>query len=389
MSAELDDVQWVPVGKVGEVRMGKQLSPASSREDGTHFPYLRVANVLDGWIDYSDVNAMSFSLLERGKYELLPGDILLNEGQSLELVGRSAIYDGLPGKFCFQNTLIRFRGGPGVLPAYAQEIFKVWQRDGTFASIAKKTTSIAHLGGDRFAKLGFPLIPLARQRRIVEILESIADLERVSKAEMVKMRTVQDGTLANLLGGREVGNAKGDDFAKCGEVIKMTGGFPLMQAQPNPAGRYLIIGSSGQAGRGDRQITGGPTIVIGRVGEGGVGSVRFVTEPAWVTDNALWVREVSSGWIPEFISIYLSWCDLRKLRSQTGQPLITQSSINGIDIPRVSLAEQQRIVKFHDGWESGRDAARLYLEKLSSLRGGIVDNLLKGRVRPLVAPNAA
>ncbi|MGW1106671.1 restriction endonuclease subunit S [Streptomyces sp. NPDC002540] len=193
MSAEPNEICWVPVGEVGEVRMGKQLSPASSQADGMHAPYLRVANVLDGRIDYSDVKTMSFSPLERQKYGLEPGDILLNEGQSLELVGRSAIYDGPGGEYCFQNTLIRFRSRPSVVPAYAREVFRGWLNDGTFASIAKKTTSIAHLGGDRFAKLAFPLAPLVRQRRVVEILDAVTESERAVEAAIEKLRTVRSG----------------------------------------------------------------------------------------------------------------------------------------------------------------------------------------------------
>ncbi|MFI5769737.1 restriction endonuclease subunit S [Streptomyces sp. NPDC051658] len=391
MSAEPDEIRWVPVGEVGEVRMGKQLSPASSQADGMHAPYLRVANVLDGRIDYSDVKTMSFSPSERQKYGLEPGDILLNEGQSLELVGRSAIYDGPPGEYCFQNTLIRFRSGAGVVPAYAREVFRTWLNDGTFAAIAKKTTSIAHLGGDRFAKLVFPLVPLARQWRIVEILDALTESERVEQQNATKLRAVEAGTISALLGRqRSLGTDLGrEGYVTCGSVVKMAGGFPLGQAEVNPSGRYPIIGSSGQAGKGNRQFTGGPTIVIGRVGEGGVGSVRFVSEPAWVTDNALWVREFAPGWIPEFLSVYLDWCDLRKLRSQTGQPLITQGAINGVLIPRLDLVEQQRIVRVQQAWEGQRRVSCLHLNKLRTLRNGILEDLFSGKVRPAVAPTVA
>jgi len=141
---EADDIRWVPVGEVGEVRMGKQLSPAS-RAAGGQMPYLRVANVFEGRIDYTDVKAMGFSAAEKNNYLLRPGDILLNEGQeSLMVVGRSAVYDRDPDAFCFQNTLIRFRPGAMVLSEYAQAVFVKWRRSGVFASVAEKT-SISHL----------------------------------------------------------------------------------------------------------------------------------------------------------------------------------------------------------------------------------------------------
>lgn len=43
-------------------------------------PYLRVANVQDGWIDFSDVNRIPFSSRELPIYELRSRDILLAEG---------------------------------------------------------------------------------------------------------------------------------------------------------------------------------------------------------------------------------------------------------------------------------------------------------------------
>ena len=69
-------------------------------------PYLRVANVFDGFIDYIRCSRNGLHADREGRYSLLPGDVLLNEGQSLELVGRTAIYTEEPGRFCFQNTLI-------------------------------------------------------------------------------------------------------------------------------------------------------------------------------------------------------------------------------------------------------------------------------------------
>jgi type I restriction enzyme, S subunit len=106
---------WARVSDVGDVKLGRQRSP--EHHDGPHMrPYLRVANVYENRIDLSDVLRMNFSPEEFETYELRYGDILLNEGQSLEWVGRPAMYrDELPGA-CFQNTLVRFRSSPAVIP---------------------------------------------------------------------------------------------------------------------------------------------------------------------------------------------------------------------------------------------------------------------------------
>ena len=75
------------VDEAGRVTLGRQRAPQHER--GRHMrPYLRVANVYENRIDTSDVLRMNFEPEEIAVYELRAGDILLNEGQSPELVGR-------------------------------------------------------------------------------------------------------------------------------------------------------------------------------------------------------------------------------------------------------------------------------------------------------------
>ena len=66
---------------------------------------------------------MNFTDHEFERYALRPHDILLNEGQSLELIGRPAMYRGEVAGACFTNTLVRFRANVGVNPDYALAVF--------------------------------------------------------------------------------------------------------------------------------------------------------------------------------------------------------------------------------------------------------------------------
>lgn len=163
---------WIkaPVNHFGEVAAGRQRSP--SFIDGQMRPYLRVANVFEARIDVSDVNEMLFTDAEYVRYKLEVGDILLNEGQSTELVGRPAMYQGLPENCCFQNTLVRFKANEKACPHYALQRFLLCLYDGTFQKISKKTTSIAHLGVSRFADLVLSWPPLPEQKKIAQILST-------------------------------------------------------------------------------------------------------------------------------------------------------------------------------------------------------------------------
>lgn len=189
-----DGWAWARVSEVGEVQLGRQRAP--QHHNGPHMrPYLRVANVYEDRLNLSDVMEMNFAPREFETYRLKAGDILLNEGQSLELVGRPAMYRGeIPGA-CFQNRLVRFRSGDAVNPRFAMVVFRAYLHSGRFQKIARWTTNIAHLGAERFAALEFPLPPLAEQQRIVAEIEKqfsrldvgVSALKRV-QAELKRYR---------------------------------------------------------------------------------------------------------------------------------------------------------------------------------------------------------
>ena len=78
--------QLTTIANAGEIQIGKARSPRSHSGSNMR-PYLRVANVQENRIDTTDIYEMNFSPAEFEKYKLISGDVLLNEGQSPELVG--------------------------------------------------------------------------------------------------------------------------------------------------------------------------------------------------------------------------------------------------------------------------------------------------------------
>ena len=87
-------------------------------------PYLRVANVFEDRIDLTSLMEMDFPPKEYSRFRLVKGDILLNEGQSPELLGRPAMYRGEPSEVAFTDTLLRFRARSDILPEWALLVFR-------------------------------------------------------------------------------------------------------------------------------------------------------------------------------------------------------------------------------------------------------------------------
>jgi type I restriction enzyme S subunit len=189
------------IKEFGHVSAGRQRSPNFT--EGVVRPYLRVANVYEAFIDTSDINEMPFTDKEFERYKLEPGDILLNEGQSTELVGRPAMYQGEPANCCFQNTLVRFKAGDRVNANYALQRFLQCLYDGTFQSISKKTTSIAHLGVSRFADLKLAWPPLPEQKKIAQILSTWDKAITTTEQLLANSQQQKKSLIQQLLTGKK------------------------------------------------------------------------------------------------------------------------------------------------------------------------------------------
>lgn len=185
---------WIKVAQAGSIQLGRQRTPKDHA--GPHMrPYLRVANVYEDRISVADVKMMNFTPGEFENFRLRYGDILLNEGQSLELVGRPAMYRNEVEDCCFQNTLIRFVSGDAVSSDYALLVFLNYLHSGRFQRIAKITTNIAHLGAGRLSDVEFPLPPLAEQQEIVRRYR----LYRESTDELILKPSVLHGLRQSIL----------------------------------------------------------------------------------------------------------------------------------------------------------------------------------------------
>lgn len=194
-------IAWksLKVSDVGSVQLGRQRAPKYHRGDNMR-PYLRVQNVFEARLDLSDVMEMEFSDADYRRYKLSYGDILLNEGQSPQYLGRPAMFrDELPGA-CFTNSLIRFRAKLDILDReYALLVFRHYMRSGRFAKEGSITTNIAHLSAGKFANIEFSLPPLPEQQEIIRRVEALfAFADRIEARLAITQKTVERLTPATL-----------------------------------------------------------------------------------------------------------------------------------------------------------------------------------------------
>ncbi|MEZ5271739.1 MAG: hypothetical protein R2694_05450 [Ilumatobacteraceae bacterium] len=166
---ELTGHPAVPVRHLASISGGLTLGGATVRGAEVRRPYLRVANVQDGYLDLGDVAEIDVSPEQARRFALQDGDVLMLEGNgNPDNLGRGTIWRSeIPG--CLhQNHIHAVRPDRSLL---VPEFFNFVVR--TPFARSELTggggqVSIATLSKSDIAALRLPLPPIAKQRAIVD-----------------------------------------------------------------------------------------------------------------------------------------------------------------------------------------------------------------------------
>ncbi|MBQ1019832.1 restriction endonuclease subunit S [Micromonospora sp. D93] len=170
---------------VADIRLGTQLQ--SRITDGIRLPYLRAANVQRGFLDLKNVKTMFVTKEQAERLQLIGGDLLFVEGNSLEEVGRVAAWHG-DNPTIIQNALIRVRLATDRLDRdFVMLWFNTSAGNGYIRRHATTTSgSLWHIGAGKLANAPIPLPPINVQRQIVaahrQTLQRAGEAKRKSAA---------------------------------------------------------------------------------------------------------------------------------------------------------------------------------------------------------------
>ena len=201
------------VSEIAEVRGGIQKQPMRTPKQNA-YPYLRVANVLRGRLDLSNVAQFELFPGELETFSLQPGDVLIVEGNgSISEIGRSALWNGEIADCVHQNHIIRVRPH-GCLSRYFDIYWNSPVGIRNVTTTAVTTSGLYSLSTGKIGRLAVPVPPLSEQQEIVrrvDALFALADrIEQRVAAATARADRVTQAVLAKAFRGelveREVGN---------------------------------------------------------------------------------------------------------------------------------------------------------------------------------------
>jgi type I restriction enzyme S subunit len=190
---------------------------ASGARDPDGTIQMRMNNVTtDGNLDWTSFIRVPTSQKQIDKYQLQQGDVLFNNTNSPELVGKTTAFDGHTEPVVFSNHFIRLRVDETKLdPWYlARWLTKQWQLK-VFERLCTRWVNQASVRKDDLLALEVPLPPLPEQQRIAEVLSKADRLRRLRCTARELSDTYLQSVFLEMFGD-PVSNPRGWEIHKLG-----------------------------------------------------------------------------------------------------------------------------------------------------------------------------
>lgn len=189
---------WVTLDEIANIGSGISVSQSRKVNNPIELPYLRVANVLRGYLDLREVKKIRIEKSRVSDYLLRRGDILFTEGGDRDKLGRGWIWEGQIPRCVHQNHVFRARLIDPTL--ISSKLVSFWGNSfgqQFFITHGKQTTNLASINRSVLGKLPIPVAPLEEQ---VEILREVE--QRLAAAERLRATIGQQQVRSTIIRNR-------------------------------------------------------------------------------------------------------------------------------------------------------------------------------------------
>lgn len=401
-------------------------------EEGKGYPITRIETISEERIDTSRLGYVKPSdLKDRDikEYRIIIGDILFSHINSLEHIGKTAIYEGIPDFLLHGMNLLLLRPNKNKIhPKFLLYLLRLFREKGIFWALSKKAVNQASINQTELGKLIIFLPSLDEQKAIAHVLstvdkaiqridEAISHIERLKKGlmqtlltggighkefketeigripkewEVVKLRDIAEKSSNSFVDGPFGSNLKVRDFTNSG--------IPVIQLHNIGEGffddRDIKYISREKFNKLIRHETRPYDIVIAKIGDtqgdGRNPIARACIVPKkfdqyMIVADCVRLRPDINIVNPHFLQFAINSKMVRKqavaLAKGTTRKRINLSEIKTLKIPLPPLPEQQKIAEILSTVDMVLRLKREKKEKLVNMKKGIMDLLLTGKIR--------
>jgi len=353
-------VRWGEV--VTHIQSGFACSKKYETKNG--IPHLRPNNIgFNGELDLSKLVHIPAEIVDLTKYSLKKGDVLFNNTNSKELVGRAALITQ-DLDYGFSNHITRLRVNKELItPLWMVLTVNYLWLQGYFLKICQKWIGQAGVNTKMLKSIQIPLPPLPEQKRIVARIEAlfskIDEIKRLRKEANDLAKTLLQSALHEVF-------SKADEkewrWVRLGEVVQLINGkafrpsewsdtgLPIIRIQnlndPNKPFNYcnfkvprkyiidngdILLSWSGTPGTsfGAHKWNRGKGVLNQHI-------FKVIFKKEWEVNKDYFVYSVNHK-LNELI---------QKAHGGVGLQHVTKKKIQELQIPLPSLPEQKRIIAY-------------------------------------------
>ena len=216
-----------------------------NQDTETSYPLIKMGNVGRGMFDVSKVEYIPEQVHPDPSHLLNDGDVLFNTRNTLDLVGKVAIWQAdLPIAY-YNSNLMRLDFDPEFIASnsYMNYALNSDRLISELRMLATGTTSVAAIYTRDLVRLAMIIPPLPEQRAIAEALSDVDDLLNTLEALIAKKRDIKQAAVQQLLTGKtRLPGFTGEwETKRLGDSARFFKGSGLSKVDLSPDGKRRCI----------------------------------------------------------------------------------------------------------------------------------------------------
>lgn len=196
-----------PLRRYVTVQAGVTVDATRRAADVKSYPYLRVANVQDGWLDLNHISEIEVSPDIAARSTLRPGDVLMTEANGNPAnIGRGSVWHGRIADCLHQNHIFAIRPRKGQLSSEFLALATQSSHGRQYFRMVASQVGIATISRNKLLDFPVPAIPLleqeSRARKATGEIETIREVQSRLDDQVAHLRERRQSLITAAVTGQ-------------------------------------------------------------------------------------------------------------------------------------------------------------------------------------------
>ena len=195
----LNPYNW-DVVTIGDIVTDVRYGTSKPAVEGGKYPYLRMNNLTyDGHLDLSDMKYIDIPDNEIEKCIVRKGDVLFNRTNSIELVGKTCVFD-LDDEMVIAGYIIRVRLNEKLLPIVLSSYMNLTVLKEQLRNMAKGAVNQANINAQELQGIKIYLPPIELQNQFAAFVEQVDKSKSAVQKSLDKAQLLFDSLMQKYFG---------------------------------------------------------------------------------------------------------------------------------------------------------------------------------------------